>query len=509
MFPSLILNFEHLQFNSTAFEEYIYELLRRFGVIRPKDCNTKATTEAYFRSISLTSTMFAISLLTLLFSTIVCFIVQSHARPDPQSNGNPGNVAGSYSLNKTNAADTEPNGFQFSTTYNTSNISITGDGGDNLDLTDFTFNPLQMPTEEGLNATTSTEIFLPLHRASSSTSPKTSVDSTLASRSISNSVFLYATTGSLNTSDGHNVYSVAVNKASMQPFFLDAQAYGVNQFIAGNMQGNESNHDYFRYTSRGLTLVAISYGVAGSGDEPFNWGDFSIIASYLHNLTIQYPDNNLTWNGYVSMADHTRSIDFFVTPSFGDLISTNGTTTSSAVADTSTPAPVVVGSGSGGRHRLTKRVPTINLGRNGIRMTIRTAAAKVMAGLLWDLATNAYTTITADSGLSPTYNQVASAVSDPHIAQAMAQKIFHFVVEGNNPIDRETLLTSIQVLIEIASQKRIYAGFTEVLFGELTIRGRIIARWSLGAPVVGYAYCTFLNPDGSTALGCLERVYNP
>ncbi|KAK3177924.1 hypothetical protein OEA41_000056 [Lepraria neglecta] len=248
-----------------------------------------------------------------------------------------------------------------------------------------------MPTESGLNATEPTTIFQPLQKSSTSPNGPTSSDSTLSSRDITNKIFLTATTGSMVTADGLTVYTVAVDPTTLVPFFQEAEAYGINTFNTGTLQGNESNHDHFRLTSRGLTLVAISYGVAGSGSEPFNWGNFSLIAGFLGNLTSQYPDNSLTWNGYVEMDDHTRSIDFFVTPSFGDLLATNTTQPSGTESAVAAPSPTL-SSQPGGR-RLAKRVPTINLGTDGIRITIRTAATKVMTGILADLVTNAYTTL--------------------------------------------------------------------------------------------------------------------
>ena len=149
-------------------------------------------------------------------------------------------------------------------------------------------------------------------------------------------------------------------------------------------------------------------------------------------------------------------------------------------------------------------------------MTIRTAATKVMTGILADLATKVYTTLKADSGLSTTYQQFTSAISDPPAAAVMTQAIYQFAVVGNNPIPKETLLTSIQFLVELVKSKQYNAGKTETLFGELIVRGVTIATWSLGAPIGGSSalsggpnHCLVMNPDGSVALGCLLRYYSP
>ena len=91
----------------------------------------------------------------------------------------------------------------------------------------------------------------------------------------------------------------------MKQMFQDATAYALSQYNSGNPFGNESDHNYYRFTSQGLTIAAMAYGEAGSGNQPFNWGDFSLITGFLTNLTIKYPNNNMTWNGYVFMADNS------------------------------------------------------------------------------------------------------------------------------------------------------------------------------------------------------------
>ena len=201
-------------------------------------------------------------------------------------------------------------------------------------------------------------------------------------------------------------------------------------------------------------------------------------------------------------------------PASEDLLATNMTQpsgTESAVA-----APSATASSQPGGRRLAKRVLTINLGIDGIRMTIRTAATKVMMSILADLATNAYTTLKADLGLKITYQQFTSAISDPVAAAVMTQAIYQFAVAGNNPVPKETLLTSIQFLVGLVKSKQYNAGKTETLFGELIVRGVTIVTWSLGAPIGGSSApsggpndCLVINPEDGVALGCLLRYYNP
>ena len=196
-----------------------------------------------------------------------------------------------------------------------------------------------------------------------------------------------------------------------------------------------------------------------------------------------------------------------------DLLATY--TTQPSGTESAVAAPSAASSQPGGRC-LAKRVPTIKLGIDAIRMTIRTAATKVMTGILADLATNAYTTLKADSGLSTTYQQFTSAISDPAAAAVMTQAIYQFAIPGKNPIPKETLLTSIQFLVELIKSKQYNAGRTETLFGELIVRGVTIATWNLDAPTGGSSapsggpnHCPVMHPDGSVALGCLLRYCNP
>ncbi|MCJ1280659.1 hypothetical protein MMC21_008488 [Puttea exsequens] len=406
--------------------------------------------------------------------------------------------------------------------YDVDTSNTTADNSDYIDLAGFTFDASQMPEVPGLNES-QPAVFQPLQRATdplndgptqtSFPSGSSTHDSTLSRRSVSTNVFFYATTGSLNTWDHHTVYPTNVSATQQHDFYQAAEAYSVVNYRAGRLQGNESSHAYFRFTSGNLTMVAVSYGEAASGDEPFDWDDFSIVAQWLGNLTLKYPDNNVTWNGYIEMSDHTRSIDFFITPSFGDIPATNQTSPSviakTAIATalaTSASQPSING---GGGRRLTTRAPSVNLGINNIRMTVRKATATIISGLLYDLASTALSILEADSGQNPQYQSFASTSCDQVVAEMFGRSIFHFVTVGNNVITRETLLTVLDVLVEIGKAKRFNAGFTRVLFGELVVRGRVLARWSLGKPISGYNPCYFVNPDGTYALGCLQRVYNP
>ena len=185
-----------------------------------------------------------------LLSCTFSLIANSHARPNPQANEDSTAVANAYSINGTTPANETDNalgggadGANYPTFSITNNTATTGSGTGAFDLADFTFNPLQMPTEPGLNATEPTKILQPLQKSSASPNGPASSDSTLSSRDITNKIFLTATTDSMVTADSLTVYTVAADPTTLAPFFQEVEAYGINTFIAGPLQGNESNHD--------------------------------------------------------------------------------------------------------------------------------------------------------------------------------------------------------------------------------------------------------------------------
>ena len=202
------------------------------------------------------------------------------------------------------------------------------------------------------------------------------------------------------------MYSTAVNITAMAQMLQDATAYALGQFNTRNLLGTESDYNYYRFTSQGLTIAAMAYGEAGSGPQTFNWGDFSIITSSLTNITNENPTNNMTWNGYVTMDDGTRGVDFFVVPSFGDV-------EAAAPAAASPPASNLPG-GADGDLRRAKRAYQVALGVQDIRMTVRLATTQILNGVMYTLCHTALTTLVADSGQSPTYTELVSGLSWTH-----------------------------------------------------------------------------------------------
>ena len=161
-----------------------------------------------------------------LLSCTFSLIANSHTRPNPQANEDSTAVANAYSINGITPANETDNAFgggadgaNYPTFPITNNTTTGGSGTDAFDLADFNFNPLQMPTEPGLNATEPTTIFQALQKSSTSPNGPASSDSTLSSRDITNKIFLIATTGSMVTADGLTVYTVAVDPLSLAPFF--------------------------------------------------------------------------------------------------------------------------------------------------------------------------------------------------------------------------------------------------------------------------------------------------
>ena len=240
----------------------------------------------------------------------------------------------------------------------------------------------------------------------------------------------------------------------------------------------------------------MAYGEAGSGDPTFNWGDFSLIAGFLSNLTIQNPTKNMTWNGYVTMSDGSRGVDFFVVPSFGDIPDSSPP----APAAATTPASNHPGGADGGL-RLAKRA--VNLGVDGVQMTIRKATTRVVNGMLYHLASTALTSLIADSGQSPPYRELISRTGNPLLDQVFPNAVMQ-IVATNQLVSKEVIIKALEVLVQLTDKSHLDAGSTPTLYGELRSGGLTIARWSLGAAIAGPS-CLVQNPDGSFAVGCFIR----
>ena len=440
------------------------------------------------------------SLLLPLFSYTFLFLLRlSHAVPNPQATSVPAapvtNVAPSSPLNPVAApgSGTGTTGtFVADPSDNATNtISAADDVVDGVDLTGFVFNPLQMPTQTGSSEAEVVEAFLQR--------PSAGPNDALTSRSISTYVTLHAFDGSTTTQNGTTVYSTDVNATAMSQMFQDATAYALGQYNSGNLTGTESDDNYYRFTSQGLTIAAMAYGEAGSGPVPFNWGDFSIMTGFLHNLTIKYPTKNMTWNGYVTMTDGSRGVDFFVVPSIGDI--------EAAPAPAATSPPASNPGGSDGDLRLVKRKYTINLGIGNVRMTVRKATTQVMTGMLYQLCSNALTSLIADSGQSPTYTELVTRTGDPLLDQAFPNAVTQIVTTAGQPLSKDIVVAALNFLTQLTFDSHMNAGKARTLYGEIIgATGNTIARWSLGAAIAGPS-CVVQNPDGSYAIGCFIR-YN-
>ena len=437
-------------------------------------------------------------LLPRLSWTVLSLLGISRALPNPQDTSEPPSVTNVVSLSSgsplVGSAPIILNDLS-GNILNSANAS--DDVVDGVDLTNFVFNPLQMPTQPGPNETENVQVFQPLTRPSAPR-PSVAVDSTLTSRSISDIISIHAKIGSTTTRYNYTMYSFAVNATAMKQMFADATTYALAQFNSGNIRGEESDQNYYRFTSQGLTIVAIVYGEAGTGDDPFNWGDFTLITSFLTNLTIEHPNNNMTWNGYITMEDGSRGVDFFVVPSFGDIPDS-----SPPPPAASTPAaPNPLGGADGGL-RLAKRAFSINLGIDNVRMTVRKAASQVMTGVLYSLASTALDTFTADSGQNPSYREFIQRSGDPMIQQHFSNQVMQ-IVATNQLVSREVMMAALQLLVQVTHASSMNAGNSETLYGELITGSSIIAKWSLGAAIGGPS-CIVENPDGSIALGCMIR----
>ena len=68
-------------------------------------------------------------------------------------------------------------------------------------------------------------------------------------------------------------------------------------------------------------------------------------------------------------------------------------------------------------------------------------------------------------------------------------------------------MAALRFLTLVTSENLLNEGSSPILYGELlSSRGRIIAKWSLGAAIAGPP-CLVRNPDGSIALGCFIRNF--
>lgn len=450
-------------------------------------------------------------LLPRLSCTLFSLLDLSRALPDPQGPSEPPSVTNVVSLGSGSPlASPAPINFTDLSGNALDSAHATDDVVDGVDLTGFVFNPLQMPTETGASETETVQAFQPLTLPSASR-PSVAVDSSLTSRSITAHITVRAKTGSTTTRNNETVYSVAVNATAMKQMFADATAYALARYNGGNIRGNESDHNYYRFTSHGLTIAAIAYGEAGTGDDPFNWGDFTLITGFLTNLTSKYPDNNMTWNGYMTMNDGSRGVDFFVVPSFGDIVDSSPpappAATPPAPPAASPPAvPNHLGGADGGlRLALRARSYAINLGVDGIRMTVRTATTQVVTGLLYHLSSSALDTLIADSGQNPSYREFIQRTGEPVMDRIFPNQIMQ-VSATNQLLSREVLLAVLQVLVQLTYESHTHAGNSRTLYGELIMGSSTIARWSLGAAIAGVP-CVVRNPDNSIALGCMIRNF--
>ena len=459
-------------------------------------------------------------LLTCLSCTLLSLLSLSWALPNPQDPSEPSSVTNVVPLNPDSPlAEATPINFTDLSGNALNSANASDDVVDGVDLTTFVLNPLQMPTETGPSDSATVKAFQPLTMPLAP-GPSLAINRTLTSRSISDYVVVHGKVGSLSTQNNETVYSFAVNTTAMKQMFADATAYALAQYNSGNLRGNGSDQNYYRFTSQGLTIAAIVYGEAGTGDNPFNWGDFTLITGFLTNMTIKYPNNNMTWNGYMTMEDGSRGVDFFVVPSFGDIpesstppppaTSSAPDTPSTAVPNnpnpsTATPAtPSNLPGGADGGLRLAKRTFSIYIGIDDVRMTIRKASTQVMTGMLYSLASTALDTLVADSGQNHFYREFIQRSGEPIIEQYFPDQILQ-IVATNQLVSREILFGALHLLVRFTHEKSMNAGHSKTLYGELIdSAGYIIARWSLGA-AIGGPTCAVQNPDGSIALGCMIR----
>ena len=404
-------------------------------------------------------------------------------------------------------------------TDNTNDTSSGLGNHDSVDLlgVDFSAPP---PVVKGIVSVVPATVLVLPSGSSSNTQYSTGALGPLSStskRDISRKIYLYSTTGSIQTKSNYTAYPTVVNQTTLLPFFRGAQTQALAYFSTQRL-GNESN-TYFRYTANGLSMVAESYGTGSTGTEVFNWGDFATIAEQLANLTMRYPDNNKTWLGNVKLNDNVTSVaDFFVVPSIIDVYAPADSSTAvdiptpvetpHAMSSAPTP-PVILPRDTAGDDRLAKRGQRIDLG-NGYAMTMRVyrgIGASVLRGLLYDLAATAMDQLLADSGLKPTYEALTAWCADPFLRGLYSQNVYQIAAESGTVLARTVIINSLQTLIQYGTRKRwdIDGGSTSALYGELYQAGRLIARWSLGTALGATVPCAVVNPDGSIAYACFQH----
>ncbi|MCJ1338827.1 hypothetical protein MMC09_004116 [Bachmanniomyces sp. S44760] len=410
-------------------------------------------------------------------------------------------VFGPGNLNELKERDVASNGTVNNSIMSNATINGTEIASDPVDITDLDSESQQAPLVPGLIATS------PILQSYPAIQPVVApAGSDLTSRDMTADVIYTADNGSMILYNKNVTYPVAVGKAVMQSFFLSARNQSLQKWQAGEV-GDEPNHDYFRYTAGGLSMVAIAYGAGGSGGDPFNWGDYSQIVEWLYNLTLtEFSDNDNTFSGNVLLADGTPTVDYVVTTSFGDVVGagqpkTSNPTTTSGAATLSNPQ-----GGEGGRRRLAKRQRTSQLG-GGIVLKTRRAVAVVSYRILAQVLIKACSDAVMDSSVSPTYLQYTAQELPPLVPANSPENLIQFI-SPTGGLDKATYIKWLSKLrsrsvIDQWYGKNLYG---PALFGEIINEvGDIVAQWSLGIALTQVAPCFIKNPDGSYALGCFIR----
>ena len=389
----------------------------------------------------------------------------------------------------------------------TTNPNNTPDVGA-IDLSNFNFtsDPSKMPALGGPPVTKTTLPAAPAHIVHGSVNrdrlaPGTQQQTSKArTRSIDALLNIEACRGSLNGSSGHMLYGTETNQSAIGPFLQSASAYALEQYNAGSL-GAEANHNYFRYTAGPLSMVAIAYGAAASGNEPFNWGDYSGIADWLLNLTHAHPENNVTYVGLVRDSQGNPYVDFSIVPSIGD-VAINSSTASS----TNLPS----GQGGGGRRLLLSRNRQAFFGFGRMfRTDIHTGTRKVMAYIMWDLVKRAYMNILADSGANPFYTTGTFRLDGGSTdSNSNNNPMFQIVTVGDHTLSRSQMLDMLETLLQLlkAWDWDRLAAETMTLYGKIfNYKGQVVGNWSLGQSIVSAVHCVAENPDGSIAYACFVR----
>ncbi|MCJ1335279.1 hypothetical protein MMC09_000547 [Bachmanniomyces sp. S44760] len=383
------------------------------------------------------------------------------------------------------------------------NTATSTAGEDDDDAADFaaatnSSGPLQLPVIPGLK---STPELVPSRPAIQPVVAP--AESDLTSREVTQDIWLWGSNGSFTTRDNMTINPIPAGKAAMQQLFQNAEAWAWKQYEAGEL-GGEINHAYFRYSSNNLSLVAIAYGAGANGTDPINWGDYSGLAGYLYNLTLdKFDDSDSSLSGKIELEDHTPIVDFTVTYSFGDVDASNQTSYPVTNQTALTESEI---KGDGGR-RLAKRVMDRDMGQNYI-LRIRTSRFHhVRFGLIAQLVKQVYSKIIMDSGLSPTYKQLVDRANLGEGFEGFPGNDIQFVaLEGG--IARSVLEQAITTLMgmAISDDWTNKVGWTRALYGEIiNSAGVTIAHWSLGVVLKEVLGCYVRNPDGSHTLGCFIR----